>query len=110
MPGFRHILFPVDLSERCAAIRPFVRFIANRFHAKVTLLHVFEKSTGEWLAAVENTAAIAFDDAQTNEESCALLSEFFPREPGAQFEVVHAARCGDPAEQIVEFAKQQNVD
>jgi nucleotide-binding universal stress UspA family protein len=110
MTGFRHILFPVDLSERCGAIRPFVTHIATRFGAKLTLLHVFEKSTGEWLAATENTAAVAFADDQMHEESCSLLSEFFPRQADTQFEIAHRARCGDPGEQIVAFAKQQGVD
>jgi nucleotide-binding universal stress UspA family protein len=110
MIGFRHILFPVDLSERCVAIRPCVKYIADRFQARVTLLHVFDKP-GEWLAAAsEGTTPVPFDVGQMSDESCSLLSEFFPREAEARFEIAHAARCGDPAEQIVAFAKEQHVD
>ena len=39
MLTIKHILFPVDFSERCGAIRPFVRAAAKRFDAKLTLLH-----------------------------------------------------------------------
>ena len=39
MPGFHHILFPLDFSEPCHAIYPFVKTMAGRFGAKVTLLH-----------------------------------------------------------------------
>jgi hypothetical protein len=34
------ILFPVDFSERCIAIVPYVRVIAQQYKAEVILLHV----------------------------------------------------------------------
>jgi hypothetical protein len=37
MPSFGHILFPVDFSERCLSVRPFVKATARQFDAKVTL-------------------------------------------------------------------------
>ena len=40
MPGFRHILFPVDFSERSKAVCPYVKDFARQFHAKLTLLNV----------------------------------------------------------------------
>src|SRR5258708_20180031 len=40
MKSFRHILFPVDFSDRCRSVRPFVQTLAERFQAKLTLLHV----------------------------------------------------------------------
>ena len=39
MPGFQHILFPVDFSERCRAVRPFLKCMVRKFDARVTLLH-----------------------------------------------------------------------
>ncbi len=38
----QHILFPVDFSIPCGNIAPVVRAWAERCHAKVTMLHVFE--------------------------------------------------------------------
>jgi len=39
---FKNILFPVDFSESSRALNPEVEFLARRFHAQVTLMHVFE--------------------------------------------------------------------
>jgi nucleotide-binding universal stress UspA family protein len=38
--GFRHILFPIDYSPRCYSAVPFVRALAVRYKAAVTLVHV----------------------------------------------------------------------
>ncbi len=42
MNDFQRILFPVDLSPRAALAVPFVKEIALRYHAAVSLLHVVE--------------------------------------------------------------------
>jgi len=42
MTTFRSILFPVDFSERCRFAAPFVRMIAGRCHADLTVMHVIE--------------------------------------------------------------------
>lgn len=49
-----NILFPVDFSEHCQALNPEVEWLANHFHANVTLLHVFEIPM-TWYAAGEAT-------------------------------------------------------
>ena len=109
MPGFRHILFPVDFSDRCATVRPFLRHLANKSQAKVTLLHTFEEAHG-LCGASEGAFTAAIDIAQMEEESCAMLSEFFPPESGDAFEVIHRAACGNPAEAILDFARNNDVD
>ena len=40
MSTARHILFPVDFSERCKAVRPSVIAMAKHFGARLTLMHV----------------------------------------------------------------------
>src|SRR5215469_4405852 len=40
MLAIKHILFPIDFSERCCAAVPFVDAIASRFGAKITLMSV----------------------------------------------------------------------
>jgi nucleotide-binding universal stress UspA family protein len=109
MPGFRHILFPVDFSERCATVRPFLRHLANKSAAKVTLLHTFEKAHS-LCGASEGAFAVEFDVSQMKEESCSMLADFFSAEPGDCFEVAHLAACGDPAESIVEYAGNNSID
>jgi nucleotide-binding universal stress UspA family protein len=109
MLGFRHILFPVDFSERCAAVRPFVRHLANKSGAKVTLLHSFEAARS-LCGASDGAFTTVFDVSQMQEESCSLLAEFFPAEPGDNFQIVYDAACGDTAHAIVDFARANTVD
>jgi hypothetical protein len=40
MLAIKHILFPLDFSDRCCGVVPFVEGMATRFGAKVTLLSV----------------------------------------------------------------------
>ena len=40
MVAIKHVLFPVDFSDRCTAAAPFVQAMANRFGAKVTVISV----------------------------------------------------------------------
>jgi hypothetical protein len=40
MLAIRHILFPIDFSDRCCGAAPFVQALATRFGAKVTLISV----------------------------------------------------------------------
>jgi nucleotide-binding universal stress UspA family protein len=42
MFSFQKILFPVDFSDHCQAIAPYIVDLANRFRAKLDLLHVVE--------------------------------------------------------------------
>jgi nucleotide-binding universal stress UspA family protein len=110
MAGFRHILFPVDFSGRCAAVRPFVRTLATPCVSKLTLLHVFDKPA-EWYGASECTTQAVFDVAQMKEESCAMLGDFLPQNADCPFEISREARCGeDVPSTIVQFAEEHGVD
>src|SRR6202020_1411554 len=40
MPTIKHILFPLDFSAAGLATIPYVRALANQFHARVTVLSV----------------------------------------------------------------------
>src|ERR1700731_555716 len=60
MPSFSHILFPVDFSERCLAVRPFVKATARQFDAKVTLIHVIQIPIA-WYGGTETAYPVAFD-------------------------------------------------
>ena len=45
---FKHILFPVDFSERCGRITPDVRDTVKRFGGELTLLHVIDFPVYHW--------------------------------------------------------------
>ena len=40
MTTIKHLLFPIDFSDRCCAAVPFIEAMANRYGAKITLISV----------------------------------------------------------------------
>jgi Universal stress protein family len=76
MLNLRHILFPVDFSERSHGAAPFVTAMAKRFDANVTLLHVF--STVNYQAGFE--AGYCFDFSAIKDESEAELAQLMETE------------------------------
>jgi len=107
MPNIRHILFPVDFSERCCAAVPFVESVATRYGARVTLLSVAQP----YFYAVmgEPGAMVGVDLGE-------LLRELKERLEGSltqRFSGLHVERVaelGDPAESITGFAHEHDVD
>jgi len=104
MPNFKHILFPVDFSDRCSAAVPFVETVARRYKAKVTLFTVAHPHYAGGLAG-----APAIDPQELLSTVKAELDEWSP----ANFEglqVERVAQLGDPAATIVEYVETNNVD
>src|SRR6185437_2740744 len=62
--SFRHILFPVDFSARSRGAAPFVRALAARYNAAVTLVHVAESQQ---------------HSQEAQKQLAALAAEEFPR-------------------------------
>jgi hypothetical protein len=61
MPGFHHILFPIDFSDRCRAVGPFVNSLAERFDARLTLMHVVQIPAGWYGGLMPNRVRRARD-------------------------------------------------
>src|SRR2546425_1004836 len=114
MASFHHILFPVDFSERCRAVRPFVKSLARKFNAKITLLHTLGVPRG-FYGGVDASYPIVVDwDAMKNdsvEQLMKFLAEDDPvgSEP-LQQEIRAVAVVGEPAAEIVGFTLANNVD
>ncbi len=81
MTRFHHILFPVDFSDRCRTVRPFVRSIAQQFHSKVTLLHVVQIPTA-WYAGLDGGYPIQLDVPAVQEGARCELNTFFEPSEG----------------------------
>lgn len=105
MLSVKHILFPIDFSERCCGAVPFVESVAKKFGAKVTLISVaqpFSYTADPGRVVVMDSAEIL---AELNTHLAgALVREF------AQIEVERIAQVGDPATVIAEFAHTNGVD
>jgi nucleotide-binding universal stress UspA family protein len=86
------ILVPVDFSPPCATVARHAAGMAKRFHSEVHLLHVVGSAalSGE----EEGTAARALD-------------RFVPAEL-QEAPVTKAVRSGDPATEIVRYAREMN--
>ena len=107
MLSIKHILFPVDFSPRCCAAAPYVKTVASRFGAKVTLISVappvFYTAMGDPGGPVMIDADELLRDLTQRLDS-ALVREF------AGLQVDRVAELGDPAETIAAFARHNNVD
>jgi nucleotide-binding universal stress UspA family protein len=107
MLNIKHILFPIDFSNRCCGAVPFVDAIASRFGAKITLLSVAQPF---WYAGMGDPGGPVMidtdeilDELKTRLEG-SLVKEF------AHLQVDRVAELGDPAQVIVEFARNNKVD
>jgi nucleotide-binding universal stress UspA family protein len=106
MPPIKHILFPMDFSERCGATAPYVASMARRFGAKVTLLNVVRPY---WYTPMAEAPPIAIDIEEIRDSVEFDLSQSFVDEfTGIQLD--RRVEIGDPAEVIQGIAQQNGVD
>ena len=107
MLAIKHILFPMDFSDRCCAAVPFVSKMANRFGAKITLISVVQPFW--YSSAGDMGGAIAIDmeeiprDVKTRLDTAAAKE--FASLPTDTF-----AEIGEPAQVILEYAHTNGVD
>ena len=101
----QHILFPVDFSLQSKASSHVVRLWAERFGARVTVLHVFE---GMGVLAIENLPV----EAEINMVKGLAQKQLngFLLEELAGLPVERVQVSGDAGEEITRFAGAQNVD
>ena len=106
---FHHILFPVDFSERCKQAVPFVKAFAERHGAAITLMHVIHIPAGCY-GGIETAFSGLFDVAEMETDARRQLTEFYAggREPAPP--VDGYVTYGDPGNEIVGFAKDNQVD
>ncbi len=107
MLSFRHILFPLDFSNRCCAAVPFIDAFAKRFGSKVTILSVAQPFWYTGMGDPGGPVVIDTDEILRELESrlsSALVKEF------NHLSVERVAELGDPAQVIVDFARNSSVD
>jgi len=104
----RSILFPVDFSDRCAAVVPHVEAAARRFGASVTLLHLVEPLVMPY-GPIET---LAFPGLQPANQ-VAKAEEMLDGVADSAFEDMHVRRVvetGDPALCIASLARDWGID
>lgn len=109
MTGFRHILFPVDFSERSRVVRPFVTSFARRFDARITLLHTLGVPRG-FYGGVDASYPIAVDWEAMKEDTLDQLKRFLEVDESFPQEVRAIVVVGEAAAEIVDFTMINGVD
>lgn len=105
---FDKILFPVDLSDQCRRVAPFVRDVALRFNSKVLMLHVMH-SPPLYGAPPDLGFAPMVDLDLWRRERQATVDTFLSEEL-AGLSVARVMLEGDPAIEIVKTVKKERVD
>lgn len=107
MPSIKHILFPFDFSGQGSHVAPFVRAMATRFNAKVTLYSVVPPT---WeLPPAGMRPLIGDNPAEWTGSLHAQLEEALTDDL-AGIAVERVADSGDPAFRIRAFADTHGVD
>jgi len=102
----KHILFPVDFSPRCCTAAAYVKTMAARFGAQVTLISAapfFYSPMGDPGVPVMIDTDELLRDLRERLNS-ALVTEF------ASLQVERVAEIGKPAQVITNFARSNKVD
>ncbi|MCJ7434187.1 MAG: universal stress protein [Anaerolineales bacterium] len=102
----KHILVPLDGSELAECVLPYVMVIAPVTNARVTLVHVMEHSHHEGRVPVTDPV----DWNLRKRESKMYLKKISGRLQKSDLNIEHTTLEGNPAESIIEFARNNNVD
>jgi nucleotide-binding universal stress UspA family protein len=107
MLAIKNILFPIDFSERCCGAAPFVRAMAQRFGARITLMSVLSPF---WQSASSGdlSGSLVVDIDELKRDLEMRLDGAFARE-FADLTVDRLAEVGDPAETITRYAHTQGA-
>jgi len=108
MISISSILFPVDLSEQSRAAAPFVKAVAARFNADVTLLHVVEVPPA-WYGPTGEASFSAWVDMSGMKESRRIEMEGLATDALEGVRVEPCIQSGDPAATINRVAHQKQV-
>ena len=105
---FNKILFPVDLSKQSAKITPYVREMIEKFDAEVHVIYVVHVT--QYYSHIEMAASnvITFEsELKVNAEKS---MEHFLSEHFSDYSVHSKTLSGKPGDEIVEYAKNNNID
>jgi len=107
MPNFKHILFPVDFSQQCCNVAPYVLCLSRRYGAHVTMLHVMELPTGAYPGWPAQAAVM---DLQDMEDERKRRLEGYLKNEFAEVAQTRLLAKGDPAHTIADYAQKEHVD
>lgn len=104
MAAFRHILFPVDFSDRSQTLCPYVKSWAAQFKARLTVINVVGMPV-DTFGGVDRSFPVVFDFPALKPAVKQRLTDVIDM-PGAEIVV----ELGDPAINIATYAKEHDAD
>ena len=108
MRSLSKILLPVDFSERSLGAARYAKVLADRFHSELTLLHILTPPHYEFGALEIGGSMLTELYSNRTEQVEKELKTFLAGEL-AGLDVSRVVLEGDPARQIVEYARAENV-
>lgn len=102
---FKQILFPVDFTGSSEPVVPYVRDLAEKYGAKVHVIHVIADVGGDLY--VPGEAVISFIN-EIREGAESMMKEFLDQHFPGFSEVEGRILEGDPAEEIMAYARENN--
>ena len=109
MITFQRILFPVDFSERTAAIVPAVKAMAKRFDSEVIILHVVDLPS-VWVASPEASAWSALINAEGMRRAGRASLDRFVAQQFSDMDAIPHLDEGVASQQIVDYAHEDHAD
>ncbi len=106
----RRILFPTDFDDPAAEARKYAIALTEQFDGELHLLHIVPYATIPLPEASTAWTLPATDERlQVKEAESQLRDEINPNW-AAEHHVVEAAKVGNAVEEIVKYAKEQEID
>lgn len=106
---FRKILFPTDFSEGSAVAVPYVRDLAEKYGARVYVLHVLydvAKASGWYVPTIDMEKFYTELRKSAEEE----IGKFVSKNLGGLGEVETAVVTGMPSDKIISFVEENGMD
>ena len=106
---FKKILFPVDFSENVNRVIPYVQSIAEKYHSLIDVIYVARELTkyGEFHAPGDSVVAYM---SGIQEQAATLMEDFTAQHFKGMQNVTGQVLVGDPVEEIIGFAKDNEID
>lgn len=106
---FKKILFPTDFSEGSAVAVPYVRDLAEKYGARVYVLHVLydvAKASGWYVPTIDMEKFYTELRKSAEEE----IGKFVSKNLGGLGEVETAVVTGMPSDKIISFVEENGMD
>jgi nucleotide-binding universal stress UspA family protein len=101
--SIKEVIFPVDFSERCIEVCPYVAAVTRRFNAKLTLLHVIE-ALPPGTSALDRLHTADEDEMDEQRKNADRALAAFHQQHIPQVTSERCVLVGDPTKAIVAYS------